>query len=448
MNLKCICDTTPFALGALATACLLALPFSAAQAATIPVTNCNESGAGSLRDAVANAASGDVIDLRQTNCNEIELNGQAINITQKDLELRGPGPFRLALNADTKSAVLNHSGSGTLKVFGLSIELGRNENGGCIYSNGQVNLERSEVRHCQANNDGGGIYSKYDTTLINTSILRNKANNSGGGVAVEGYSNLTLHRSKIVSNVAKGTAGGTRVGSQLIASYSLWQKNEAKDCGAASLSAPGMFGASKENYRHLILASTVSDNQATEGTGGVCNQYELDVVNSTFSGNKGQISALYSFQGENESTTLNLSNSTFAFNESTGANNRCAAILIPYYGTSSGYNKLNLDSNILANNTCNGAPGLDLDAQDVEEPVTGSHNLIARASGTMPSDTITADPKLAPLADNGGIRQTHALQAGSPAIDAGANPLGLRWDQRWGQPRTKGAQTDIGAYEY
>ncbi len=64
-------------------------------------------------------------------------------------------------------------------------------------------------------------------------------------------------------------------------------------------------------------------------------------------------------------------------------------------------------------------------------------------------------PWLGPLQDNGGPTLTHALLAGSPAIDAGTNS-GLAFDQR-GQPRTidnpavlNGAGsdgTDIGALE-
>jgi hypothetical protein len=61
------------------------------------------------------------------------------------------------------------------------------------------------------------------------------------------------------------------------------------------------------------------------------------------------------------------------------------------------------------------------------------------------------DPKLGPLADNGGPTRTHALLPGSPAIDRGntdvcsADPVG-GVDQR-GVTRPQGAACDIGAYE-
>src|SRR5262249_1098920 len=71
-----------------------------------------------------------------------------------------------------------------------------------------------------------------------------------------------------------------------------------------------------------------------------------------------------------------------------------------------------------------------------------------------------ADPKLGPLQNNGGPTQTHALLAGSPAIDAG-DPLGCQdslgvkilTDQRGFRRTVNGnrdgtARCDIGAVEF
>jgi MYXO-CTERM domain-containing protein len=61
------------------------------------------------------------------------------------------------------------------------------------------------------------------------------------------------------------------------------------------------------------------------------------------------------------------------------------------------------------------------------------------------SFTLTSDPQLGPLQNNGGPTWTHALLTGSPAIDAGAT--NLTTDQR-NYVRPAGAADDIGAYEY
>jgi hypothetical protein len=60
---------------------------------------------------------------------------------------------------------------------------------------------------------------------------------------------------------------------------------------------------------------------------------------------------------------------------------------------------------------------------------------------------MNADPLLGPLQNNGGATQTRALQAASPAIDAGNNATCSVTDQR-GVTRPQYGQCDIGAYEY
>ncbi|HEX4608297.1 MAG TPA: VCBS repeat-containing protein, partial [Urbifossiella sp.] len=69
------------------------------------------------------------------------------------------------------------------------------------------------------------------------------------------------------------------------------------------------------------------------------------------------------------------------------------------------------------------------------------------STGTDSGTAFTAaDPKLGPLADNGGPTKTLAPLDGSPAIDAGANAAGLMTDQR-GLPRPSGKAADIGSVE-
>jgi hypothetical protein len=63
------------------------------------------------------------------------------------------------------------------------------------------------------------------------------------------------------------------------------------------------------------------------------------------------------------------------------------------------------------------------------------------------SDQVVADAGLGPLADNGGPTLTHALLAGSPAIDAADGAVCPATDQR-GVARPQGAGCDVGAYEY
>jgi hypothetical protein len=66
---------------------------------------------------------------------------------------------------------------------------------------------------------------------------------------------------------------------------------------------------------------------------------------------------------------------------------------------------------------------------------------------TLPESAILfADPKLSGLVDNGGPSETHALNAGSPAIDTGKPTACPLTDQR-GVLRVQGYTCDIGSYE-
>jgi hypothetical protein len=94
---------------------------------------------------------------------------------------------------------------------------------------------------------------------------------------------------------------------------------------------------------------------------------------------------------------------------------------------------------------------------------SGGHNLIGDGTGStgfvngVNGDMVgTAanpiDPRLGPLANNGGPTQTHALLAGSPAIDHGDNTNAPATDQRGvARPRDgdhNGSRAvDIGAFE-
>ena len=80
-----------------------------------------------------------------------------------------------------------------------------------------------------------------------------------------------------------------------------------------------------------------------------------------------------------------------------------------------------------------------------------THNLVEADESELCSASLSNDPMLNPLADNGGPTQTMALQEGSLAIDAGDDAVctvapvnGV--DQR-GVERPQGTHCDIGAYE-
>ncbi|MBD2410350.1 putative Ig domain-containing protein [Nostoc calcicola FACHB-3891] len=151
--------------------------------------------------------------------------------------------------------------------------------------------------------------------------------------------------------------------------------------------------------------------------------------------------------------TLNLISSTITNNTADSDND----------GGGDGGGVYNVDGTVTAQNTII-AGNFDSgnEAPDISGAVTGNaNNLIGSLTGTSGTIGTGSDitfasagitninQVLAALANNGGTTQTHALVAGSPAINAGNNALilsGVTTDQR-GITRIIGSTVDIGAYE-
>jgi len=154
-----------------------------------------------------------------------------------------------------------------------------------------------------------------------------------------------------------------------------------------------------------------------------------------------------------------ISNSTITLNSATGgASNRTPGTATGGglgYRFGAGGTSESLRSTIVAGNTATSAP-------DIAGTSTSSslgNNLIGIAGGSgfvngskgdqVGTSAVPIDPRLGPLADNGGPTPTHGLLTGSPAINAGSNALGLTTDQRGpGFARVDGPAADVGAFEF
>lgn len=423
-------------------AALAALPANHAEAATLAVSNCQDSGAGSLRSAVLSAASGDLVDLRGLTCPRITLTSGPISVKQEDLTLQGSGLSRLAISGNLVDSVIRHTGTGTLRLLGLSVVNGFREErealGGCIYSAGNIKAYDVEIRECVANgvmippryyrfSAGAAAYALGDIDMSYSGIISNQARakgSVGGGLFAGGKLNL---RHVVVRNNYAQSGGGVYVVGALSIADSTFRKNRAFQSGGAIMT--------RGEGPVAILSSSIYANQARGNSGGFGLGGLTDklIVNSTISGNRAGVWSAGVAAGH-----LAIANSTVAFNS---AANCHAAVA----GTT-----LHLESTIVAKNICGGS-GSDLDLMILDENlplVEGEDNLVTSANALLPSDTIGVDPMLLPLADNGGRTLTHALATGSPAIDSGNNEAGLTFDQRGsGFPRVKEMRADIGAFE-
>jgi hypothetical protein len=423
-------------------------------AGTITVSNCNDSGPGSLRNAVAGALNGDTINLAALKCRRIVLTSGAIEVAQDDLELVGRHYVALTIDGNQADRVFVHSGTGTLRLSGLSIAYGRYQSiatsdydfapGGCIYSTGSVDLIGSRVHHCTALHDltyfeahasGGGVYAAQRVRLSYSRVFANTAAEYGSGGGVTG-GEVILDHSQVYGNTVTNHGGGVRAGRAEVA-YSTVRDNEAFEGGGIHASDV------------VVRNSTISGNRAvprgflgghySTGGGIYANNAQQDsmVVDSTISGNSAYFSSAAYFAGD-----AGIFNSTVTANEITLG---LGSGVCEGDGAVVGETQLHLESTVVAGNPCI-APGPNYDIG--AGAVVGNNNLIGTSAVPVPVDTISVDPQLGPLASNGGPTPTHALPAGSPAVDMGNNAAGLDYDQRGpGFPRVKGPQADIGAYE-
>ena len=186
------------------------------------------------------------------------------------------------------------------------------------------------------------------------------------------------------------------------------------------------FGSVIAGVTVALDHSTVRDNR---GGTAITVEKGIKLVNSTVSGNSVQQPAIYFLSG----STVTIDNSTIAYN---GPGAGIGMFNAPYQWVVG-----LMRNSIISNNGTNGSPQ------------ENCNNLVGFTyQGTNISDDYTcggvamtvADPKLLPLADNGGPGMTHAIPPTSPAYNKGF-ACAQATDQRY---VARDAKCDVGAFEF
>ena len=139
---------------------------------TILVTTLNDSGGGSLRQAILSAATGDRILFTSLVTGTIGLTTGELLIN-KLLNIIGPGASVLTISGNQSSRVFHVNASGNLNMFGLTLAngLARGADGGPD-SAGNYNI-------------GGGILNEGTSALTDCVITNNRVIGGNGGNAVQ-----------------------------------------------------------------------------------------------------------------------------------------------------------------------------------------------------------------------------------------------------------------------
>ena len=450
------------------------------RASFVTVTKCTDSvlpNYGELRYFVTYAQAGDMIYLPpDLPCSTITLSAGAIEVPAVPLSLLGPYGGGITIKGNGSDRVFV-SASPDLAIEDLVIDGGQalyapDSRGGCINSSGPVTLKNSTVSNGTARL-GGCIYSASTVSLQNSIVEKCTATGytgdashafqvaTGGGVFA---SSLTLTEGSVLKNnkaaglvydgdfYYRGVGGGAALTSTLVCSDSTLHANTAPTGSAAeggtetftrcAIDANGGGGSAIHAASTSASHSTISGSYVGIAAGGgtatitssllTGNARAVDItdgnvliVDSTLSGNS---QAIYGATGNVSVVASTITNTDF------GAFLRNC--------------NMTAQSSIFAKN--NSVVDADVYVGPYG-PFTfdGANNLIVATNAAVGPGviTVTADPLLLPLADNGGLTLTHALQAGSPAINKGNNVTMLATDQRGdGYVRNFG-RADIGAFE-
>ena len=426
--------------------------FTTGTPATHTVTTENDSGPGSLRQAITDASPGDIINFASGY--EIFLASTLTIDTQVTID--GSGRI-INISGDT-----NGDGSAYVQVFSIGVD-------------GMVALNNLVVIDGRSSGHGGGIDNFGHLTLTNCNISANSSP-MVGGIYNESGASLTIANSKISSNSAYTDAGGIKNAGSLVLTDSNIYGNSTTVNGAV---AGGINNV--ENATAAISRTIISHNSTVQYGGGIYNSGTLTVMDSNFITNNTDPTNAYGGAIANSSSgSLTVQGSLFENNSSSNGGaifNENGGSLAVINSTFSGNSAViggaffvrSTNPQTITNSTISGntattfTGGIDslatitlrntIVANNTDPSSTskncsgiffdGGNNLFWPADTTCPG--ILDDPLLVPLADNGGPTQTMALTLGSPAIDAYTANCPAT-DQR-GVSRPQGFRCDIGAFE-
>jgi predicted outer membrane repeat protein len=404
-----------------------------AVAATFTVTNTNDAGPGSLRQAVndANVAAGaDEIVFRLVPPATIGLLDPLPPITEP-LTITGLGADKLTIRRDPGA-------TSDFRIFDIAASAvpAVTITGMTLASAGNPSLPGGAIRA-----QGGGL----TVTVADAAISGNNAS-TGGGISVGNLTSLTVRRTLIDGNTAGGQGGGIYVtpGSPLVLEDSAVSGNVAGQAGG------GLYGFVPGPV--IIRGTTISGNVSPWGGGvsfAIYYSPPIVIENATISGNQtvtggGGINLLQLVQPDGEGTAgsvITITHSTINQNTATGTFGAGGLLAAQFITT--------LRNTIVSGNTHANAPDIAGSAK-VNFCAVGSPLGWFAESGSGNNLPFGTDLQLGPLQDNGGPTLTHQPGPNAPPVNAG-DPAFVPppdFDQRGpGFPRVVGDVIDIGSVE-
>jgi hypothetical protein len=174
----------------------------------VKVTNTDDSGPGSLRQAIADAPDGSVIQF------DASIAGKTIVtdglFPKNHITIEGPLPAGITISGGLRAIVFAVGDGADVTLRNLSIVDGRNGIGGGIdVLRARLLLDHVLVANNEAVEDGGGIMAADNAilTVVNSTISGNVAPNRGGAIVVSDESDVTIRNSTIANNTSAPLTG-------------------------------------------------------------------------------------------------------------------------------------------------------------------------------------------------------------------------------------------------
>jgi hypothetical protein len=235
--------------------------------APLVVANNNDSGPGSLREAIANASQCTTITFAN-GISFITLTSAELMI-DKSLTINGPGANLLTISGNGAQRVFTVNRGTNVVLNGLTIANGAagSNDGGGISNNGYLTVSNSTITGNSAD-DGGGIHNTGILTVSNSTITGNSASTGGGIDDISSFSS-TLTNCTLSGNVATSTGGALIVfsnASTMTLTNCTLSGNQAGFGGGISISSGTV------NTRNTLIAGNTASSSGPDVRGTLTSQ--------------------------------------------------------------------------------------------------------------------------------------------------------------------------------
>jgi predicted outer membrane repeat protein len=319
--------------------------------AIVTVTTIADSGAGSLREAIAAARSGDTIQFAASLANQtITLTrGQLEVSVGKNLVIDGAGAANLTISGNKASRIfqLNSNSVNPTRLTVKNITLANgytSEQGGAINTThqGVLAVENVVFKDNVADKGGGAIFSAFEGALTVTGskfdgnlAIAGNDERGAGAIAFFGPGNITVRDSEFTNNRGINGAAINSLNGKLIVENSKFINNDTRaaffDTGKVNDFLRGFGGAIYTDRANdaIVIKNSIFDGNVAKGAGGAVHLFAdpedtVTIEGSVFQNNQaiglaggeagkgGGISAIR--DGSSPQGTFTLSNTTIANN--------------------------------------------------------------------------------------------------------------------------------------